>query len=121
MACPWVAFDLIDGERPRLRTPAMQGDMLESRLARLAEIMGREFAENALPIDAEREGLRLTGYAGVPTLNRANARLQYLFVNGRPVKDRLLTGAVRGAYADFLARDRQIGRAACRERVGPYA
>jgi DNA mismatch repair protein MutL len=68
--------------------------------------MGREFAENALPIEAEREGLHLTGYAGVPTLNRGNAQHQYLFVNGRPVRDKLLHGAVRGAYQDFLARDR---------------
>jgi DNA mismatch repair protein MutL len=59
-----------------------------------------------LPIDAEREGVRLTGHAGVPTYNRGTAQLQHLFVNGRPVRDKLLTGAVRAAYADFLARDR---------------
>jgi DNA mismatch repair protein MutL len=68
--------------------------------------LGKEFAATALPVEAAREGIRLTGYAGVPTLNRANAAMQYLFVNGRPVKDRLLIGAVRGAYADFLSRDR---------------
>src|SRR5690606_2326009 len=60
----------------------------------------------ALRIDASREGLHLTGYAGLPTLNRGNAQMQYLFVNGRPVKDRLLQGAVRGAYQDFLSHDR---------------
>ena len=68
--------------------------------------MGRDFAENALALDLGRETLRLTGFAGLPTLNRATAAAQYLFVNGRPVKDRLLQGAIRGAYQDFLARDR---------------
>ena len=68
--------------------------------------MGREFADNALAIDANREGFRLTGFAGLPTLNRPTGQHQYLFVNGRPVRDKLLAGAVRGAYQDFLARDR---------------
>ena len=68
--------------------------------------MGREFGENAVAIDAVREGVTLKGYAGLPTYNRANAQMQFLFVNGRPVRDKLLIGAVRGAYADFLARDR---------------
>jgi DNA mismatch repair protein MutL len=68
--------------------------------------MGRDFAENALAIDAIREGIRLTGFAGLPTYNRGNAQMQFLFVNGRPVRDKLIVGAVRGAYADFLARDR---------------
>ena len=89
-----------------MRLDAAQGDFLESRLTRLSAIMGRDFAANALPIDAEREGVRLTGYAGLPTLNRANAAKQFLFVNDRPVKDRMLIGAVRGAYADFLSRNR---------------
>jgi DNA mismatch repair protein MutL len=106
MARPDVAFTLADETRTRLRADAAQGDLLESRLARLSVIMGRDFAANALPIDAERDGIRLTGYAGVPTLNRATAAMQFLFVNGRPVRDRLLTGAVRGAYADFLSRNR---------------
>src|SRR5258708_6707243 len=68
--------------------------------------MGRDFADNALAIDANREGFRLTGFAGLPTLNRPTSQHQYLFVNGRPVRDKLLAGAVRGAYQDFLARDR---------------
>jgi DNA mismatch repair protein MutL len=106
MARPEIGFTFTDETRTRIRLDATQGDLLEGRLERLAGVMGREFAANALPVDAEREGIRLTGYAGVPTLNRANAAMQYLFVNGRPVKDRLLIGAVRGAYADFLSRDR---------------
>ena len=110
MAHPEVGFTLADDTRSLLRLSpagdAKGGDLFESRLARLSAIMGREFAANALPIDADREGLRLTGYIGLPTLNRGNAQAQYLFVNGRPVRDRLLLGALRGAYQDFLARDR---------------
>jgi DNA mismatch repair protein MutL len=68
--------------------------------------MGREFADNTVAIDANREGFRLSGFAGLPTLNRPTSQHQYLFVNGRPVRDKLLAGAVRGAYQDFLARDR---------------
>ncbi|MDH3702792.1 MAG: DNA mismatch repair endonuclease MutL [Alphaproteobacteria bacterium] len=106
MARPDVSFTLADENRTRMQLDAAQGDFLESRLSRLSAIMGRDFAANALPIDAEREGVRLTGYAGLPTLNRANAAKQFLFVNDRPVKDRMLIGAVRGAYADFLSRNR---------------
>ncbi len=106
MAHPHVSFSLSDEDRTRFRYGPAQGDLLTARLDRLADVMGREFAENAVSVAAEREGIRLTGYAGVPTLNRGNARAQYLFVNGRPVQDRLLVGAVRGAYQDFLARDR---------------
>jgi DNA mismatch repair protein MutL len=68
--------------------------------------MGRDFADNAARLDAMRESVRLTGFAGLPTLNRATSTQQFLFVNGRPVKDRLIIGAIRGAYQDFLARDR---------------
>ncbi|MBW8732698.1 MAG: DNA mismatch repair endonuclease MutL, partial [Asticcacaulis sp.] len=78
----------------------------EGRLKRLAALLGGDFSENALLIDQAREGVRLTGYAGLPTFSRGNALHQYLFVNSRPVRDRLLAGALRAAYADFLARDR---------------
>lgn len=101
MAHPEISFRLESEERPLLDLP-----MAVSRLERLAAIMGREFANNALAIDANREGFRLTGFAGLPTLNRPTGQHQYLFVNGRPVRDKLLAGAVRGAYQDFLARDR---------------
>jgi DNA mismatch repair protein MutL len=105
MAHEAVSFTLdVDGRRTLRLLAEPAGD--EGRLARLAAIMGREFSENALLIDHEREGVRLSGYAGLPTLNRGNAVHQYLFVNGRPVRDRLLQGALRGAYADYLARDR---------------
>ncbi len=75
-------------------------------LARIAQVMGRDFRENAVAIDAEREGVMLRGFAGLPTFQRANALSQYLFVNGRPVRDKLLHGAVRGAYMDYMPSDR---------------
>ena len=105
MAHESVAFTLdLDG-RNVLRLPAEHpGD--EGRLKRLATLLGRDFEANALLIDQQRDGIRLSGYAGLPTYSRGNAAHQYLFVNGRPVRDRLLQGALRGAYADFLARDR---------------
>jgi DNA mismatch repair protein MutL len=105
MAHEATAFTLdLDGRRA-LRLPAETAGP-DGRLARLSAIMGREFSDNALAIDHEREGVRLSGFAGLPTYNRGNAAHQYLFVNGRPVRDRLLQGALRAAYADFLARDR---------------
>jgi DNA mismatch repair protein MutL len=105
MAHEAVSFTLdLDGRRT-IRLPAESAGP-DGRLARLAAIMGREFSDNALALDHEREGVRLTGFAGLPTYNRGNAAHQYLFVNGRPVRDRLLQGALRAAYADFLARDR---------------
>lgn len=106
MANPGVGFSLTDDGREKLRLGNAQGELLDLRLKRLGAIMGREFQENALVIDAERDGFHLTGYAGVPTLNRGNAAMQFLFVNGRSVRDKQLIGAVRGAYQDFLARDR---------------
>jgi DNA mismatch repair protein MutL len=113
MAYPEIAFTVIgDDDRVLLRlaaeTAALSSrDMThDPRRARLAALLGREFAENSVAIDAERQGFRLTGRIGLPTLNRGLPRDQYLVVNGRPVRDRLLVGAVRGAYQDVLARDR---------------
>ena len=112
MAHPDIAFTVTaEDNREILRLPAIGGDLAghdaqTARRERLAAVLGRSFADNALLIAAEREGVRLTGLAGLPTLNRATARDQYLFVNGRTVRDKLLLGAVRGAYQDYLARDR---------------
>ena len=105
MARADVAFSLTSGGRRVLALNAETADEA-GRLARLAAIMGAAFGENALPLEAEREAFRLTGFAGLPTFNRGLPDMQYLFVNGRPVRDKVLVGAVRGAYADFLARDR---------------
>jgi DNA mismatch repair protein MutL len=102
MACPQIGFTVTgDDDRVMLRLPAAA-----SREARLAALLGRDFAENSVPVMAERQGFRLTGQIGLPTLNRGLPRDQYLVVNGRPVRDRLLVGAVRGAYQDVLAKDR---------------
>nr|WP_221400942.1 DNA mismatch repair endonuclease MutL [Parvularcula dongshanensis] len=105
MARPDVAFALeADGRRRFAYAAEPPGE--EGHLRRLAAIMGAEFGRNAVTLDAPREDARLTGFAGLPTFNRGLPDRQYLFVNGRPVRDKLIVGAVRGAYADFLARDR---------------
>jgi DNA mismatch repair protein MutL len=106
MGYPQIGFTLSDGNRHLIKLAPSQGDLFSARMDRLMAIMGREFADNAMPIEAEREGVRLTGYASLPTLNRGNAAMQFLFVNGRPVRDKLLVGALRGAYRDFLASNR---------------
>jgi len=101
MARPDVGFSLDhDGRRSLAVQPG------EDRPARVAALTDRELAANSIAIDYERGGARLGGVAGLPTFNRGVADHQYLFVNGRPVKDRLLVGAVRAAYQDLLARDR---------------
>jgi DNA mismatch repair protein MutL len=105
MAHPTIGFSLdIDGRKVLRLPPEPYGP--EGRLARLAAVLGRDFHDNAMSIDQAREGVSLSGFAGLATYNRGNAAHQYLFVNDRPVRDRLLQGALRAAYADFLARDR---------------
>ncbi len=101
MARPEVGFVLEHDDR---RVLAVQPD--EALPSRVAQLVARELAQDGVVIELERDSARLTGVAGLPTFNRGVADHQYLFVNGRPVKDRLLVGAVRGAYADMLARDR---------------
>ncbi len=111
MAEPFVGFILRDvtggGEgRVMLRADAQTGDLFDALHGRLSGVIGADFAENALRIEIEREGLRLTGYAALPTYSRGSSVAQYLFVNGRPVQDKMLYGALRAAYFDFLSRDR---------------
>ncbi|MFC4350695.1 DNA mismatch repair endonuclease MutL [Fodinicurvata halophila] len=106
MAHPNVAFTLSDEKKTVLNLESGGPELFDARRKRLSAILGREFGENCLPVEAVREKLRLEGLIGLPTYNRANAQQQFLFVNGRPVRDRLLLGAIRGAYQDFLARDR---------------
>ncbi|AOH85119.1 DNA mismatch repair protein MutL [Sphingomonas panacis] len=101
MARPDIAFN-VEHDGRRVLTVAA-GETLPDRVAALTD---RGLIENGIGVDLEREGIVLGGIAGLPTFNRGIADHQYLFVNGRPVKDRLLTGAVRGAYAELLARDR---------------
>ena len=105
MSRPDVAFTLAGEERaPVSFAAALPG--ATGRLTRLGDILGADFRANAVEVAAEREGVAIEGFAALPTLTRANALGQYLFVNGRPVRDKLLLGAVRGAYADYLPRDR---------------
>ena len=111
MAEPFVGFTLRDvsggGEgRVTFRADAENGDLFDALHGRLRRILGNDFAENALLIDTEREGITLTGYAALPTYSRGSSVAQFMFVNGRPVRDKLLIGALRAAYFDFLSRDR---------------
>lgn len=101
MAFPHVSFRLSSDGAVALNLPALLDPQM-----RLAAILGREFGDNSMRIEAERDGIVLSGFAGLPTFHRGTMQHQYLFVNGRPVRDKLLTGCVRAAYADVLARDR---------------
>ena len=106
MARPDVAFTLEHEGRASLRLGAEADPDNEGRRARLAAILGADFAPNCIALDQVREGVRLSGFAGLPTFHRGTREHQHLFVNGRPVKDKLIVGAVRAAYQDLLARDR---------------
>ncbi|HHL43711.1 MAG TPA: DNA mismatch repair endonuclease MutL, partial [Hellea balneolensis] len=105
MARADVGFRLQNEARKVLNLPR-EFDNSEGRLKRLADILGHDFKDNALLIDADREGVKLSGFAGLPTYSRGSSTHQYLFINDRPVRDKLLYGAVRGAYQDFLSRGR---------------
>jgi len=110
MAEPQVGFTLTeitdDSPRQIFRADPQSGDFFDALHSRLAHVLGRDFIDNALKIDVERDGLRLTGYAALPTYSRGSSVQQFVCVNGRPVLDRNLLGALRVAYYDFLSRDR---------------
>ncbi|MBT8413412.1 MAG: DNA mismatch repair endonuclease MutL [Boseongicola sp.] len=109
MAEPYLRISLSDAtESPRVlfSVDAETGPPVEALSRRLRAVLGRDFSDNALAIDAEREGLHMTGFAALPTYSRGSAVQQFMFVNGRPVRDKMLIGALRGAYMDFLSRDR---------------
>lgn len=111
MAEPTVGFTLRDltggGEgRVMFRADPTGGDFFDALHARLAQVLGAEFTQNSVRLDVDRDGLRLTGYAALPTYSRGSSVQQFVFVNGRPVLDRMLFGALRVAYFDFLSRDR---------------
>lgn len=110
LAEPFVSFTLTDvtdgAQRELIRTDAAQGDLWGALEVRVAKLLGREFTENALRIDLERDGLGLSGLAALPTYSRGAAVEQFLFVNGRPVRDRMLFGALQAGYADVLTRGR---------------
>ena len=104
LANPTVRFTLSGSDRRQLELPACTGD--DADLARIGQILGAEFTKNAMEIEALREGVHLYGYAGLPTFHRANSQHQFFFVNGRPVRDKLLLGSLKAAYSDVLSRDR---------------
>jgi len=106
MANPRLRFSVGDGKRLLLDLPVGLGDGVDARLHRLGKVLGQEFAKSSVGIEGERDGVVLTGFAGLPTLNKRLASMQFLFVNGRPVRDRLLHGAVRGAYQGLVPSDR---------------
>ncbi|TPN54266.1 MULTISPECIES: DNA mismatch repair endonuclease MutL [unclassified Mesorhizobium] len=105
IAFPAVRFTLAGSDRSTLELPATD-ESAEGSLRRVAQVMGAEFPDNSIPIDAMREGVHLTGHVSIPSFTRANALQQYAYVNGRPVRDKLIAGAIRGAFADVLPRDR---------------
>ena len=104
IAFPRIRFVLSGSDRSTLELAAAASDTLE--LERLAQVMGADFADNSIGVDALREGVRLMGRVSVPSFTRATAQQQYAYVNGRPVRDKLIAGALRGAFADALPRDR---------------
>ncbi|PJF08622.1 DNA mismatch repair endonuclease MutL [Pseudorhodobacter sp. MZDSW-24AT] len=110
MAEPHVGFTLTDttggDSRILFRADPQSGDFFDALHGRLTRILGADFTQNALRIDIPRDGLHLTGYAALPTYSRGSGAQQFVFVNGRPVLDKLLLGALRVAYYDFLSRDR---------------
>jgi len=105
MAHPDIGFSVTTGERAGLRLPRCAATA-DGLLQRLGRIMGSEFMADALAISGERDGVRILGYAGLPTLHRPDAGQQFLFVNGRPVRDKVLVGAVRAAYGDLIPKGR---------------
>jgi DNA mismatch repair protein MutL len=105
IAFPSVRFTLSGTDRGTLDLPSTD-DTAEGSLRRIAQVIGSDFPDNSLPIDAVREGVALTGHVSIPSYTRANALQQYAYVNGRPVRDKLIAGAIRGAFADVLPRDR---------------
>jgi len=107
MASPEIAFTLTVDGRLALNLGAGNGDLFQSFKTRIGQIMSKGFAENALLLDTDRDGIRLTGMIGLPTESRPNSRFQYLFVNQRPVQDKLLRAALRAAYGDLLFAGRQ--------------
>lgn len=106
MAHPRIGFVVTDGSRRLLSLPKDDGDPTAARASRLERIFGAEFTRSAVAIVGDRDGARISGFAGLPTLNRRLSSMQFLFVNGRPVRDRLLYGAIRAAYQGLLPSDR---------------
>ncbi len=106
LANPEISFSLYDGDKKKIMLPSCAGNLFDARLERLSAVMGKNFSDNSILIDAARENIRISGYVSLPTLNKANSLSQFLFVNNRPVRDKLLLGAIKGAYQDVLTSSR---------------
>lgn len=106
LANPQASFSLTADDKKKLSLKAAKGDLFDSRIKRISDIMGRDFSDNSIVIDSAREAVSISGYVSLPTLNKANSLSQYLFVNNRPVRDKLLLGALKGAYQDVLESNR---------------
>jgi len=106
LANPSVSFYLFDDKRKRIALNACQGELFDARLKRISDVMGAEFGENSLLIDAHKDDVSISGFVSLPTYNKANSLSQYLFVNNRPVKDKFLLGALKAAYQGAL----ELGR-----------
>ena len=106
MANPNISFYLYSENKKKIDLEAVDGNLEDARLKRLSAVMGREFEDNSLLISSTRENVSISGYVSLPTYNKANSLSQYLFVNSRPVRDKLLLGAIKGAYQDVLASNR---------------
>lgn len=103
---PNVGFSLYDDGKKILNYPASNADLLNARFGRIGDIISREFIDNAMPIDLIRDRITLEGLCSVPTYHRGNGLQQFLYVNGRSIRDKMLTGVLRAAYSEHLARDR---------------
>ncbi|MCX8281167.1 DNA mismatch repair endonuclease MutL [Phyllobacterium sp. 0TCS1.6C] len=105
IAFPHIRFSIAGSDRTPLELAAA-GSGAEGVMTRISQILGREFRDNALAIDAMREDVRLSGFVGIPSFNRANSLHQFAYVNGRPIRDKQVWGAIRAAYSDVMSRDR---------------
>ncbi len=106
LANPQISFSLYADGKKKLFYPAAIGDEFQQRLERLNDIVGKDFRENSVMIDESRDNLRISGYVSLPTYNKANSLSQFLFVNDRPVRDKVLLGAIKGAYQDVMTSGR---------------
>ncbi len=106
LANPHISFVLEDENSKKVNLPAENGDLFDARLKRIAAVLGKSFYENCVPVNVQRENVKISGYVGLPTYNKANSLSQFLYVNNRPVKDKQLTGAIRAAYQDLIPHGR---------------
>ena len=106
LANPEISFFLYNEGKKKVALNACQGELFDSRLQRIADVMGRDFEDNSVAISSQNEFCRISGYVSVPTYNKANSLSEFLFVNNRPVRDKLILGAIKGAYQDMITSGR---------------